>query len=354
MPHAGQTLLQGTMKYAPFVVRTVSLLLFLCFGLLPAGVHADEYSDVAQLTRDGKYTEAIAKSDAYLAAKPRDPQMRFLKGVAQKDAGKTAEAITTFSKLTEEFPELPEPYNNLAVLYANQNQFDKAKVALEMALKTNAGYAIAYENLGDVYAKLSSQAYNKALQIEGTNPAITPKLAMVRQLFNSSSGRIAPLSTSASPAPDKSAPAVASKPAAPSPAPTAAPAPQAPAVAPIKTDETQNQTNSKAVEEAVQSWAEAWSAKDLKGYFASYAKDFEPQGGAKRSTWEEERQARIMGKSKISVRLEGLKISVNGAKAIVKFRQDYKADGLTVSSRKTLELVKHGERWHIIRETVGA
>ena len=355
------------MKNAPFVVRTFSLFLFLCLGLLPELVRADEYADVAQLTRDGKYAEAISKADSYLSGKPRDPQMRFLKGVAQKDAGKTAEAITTFSKLTEEFPELPEPYNNLAVLYANQNQFDKAKVVLELALKTNAGYATAYENLGDVYAKLSSQAYNKALQIEGTNPAITPKLAMVRQLYNSSSGRIAPLSagTVTAPAPASKPPApapvtpapVPAQATAPSPAPPAAavPAtPQAGPAAPAKADESQNQANTKAVEEAVQNWAEAWSNKDLKGYFASYGKDFEPQGGAKRSTWEDERQARIMGKSKISVRLEGLKISVNGAKAIVKFRQDYKADGLTVSSRKTLEMVKHGDRWHIIRETVGA
>ena len=133
----------------------------------------------------------------------------------------------------------------------------------------------------------------------------------------------------------------------------AAPAAQASAAAAAKADEAQNQANTKAIEEAVQNWAEAWSNKDLKTYFASYGKEFEPQGGAKRSAWEEERQARIMGKSKISVRLEGLKVSVNGSKATVKFRQEYKADSLTVSSRKTLEMVKHGERWHIIRETVG-
>lgn len=376
MPRAGQPLFQGTMKNAPFVVRTFLLFLFLCLGLLPAFVHADEYADVAQLTRDGKYAEAITKADSYLAGKPRDPQMRFLKGVAQKDAGKSAEAITTFSKLTEEFPDLPEPYNNLAVLYANQNQFDKAKVALELALKTNAGYATAHENLGDVYAKLSSQAYNKALQIEGTNPAITPKLAMVRQLYNSSGARIAPLSAGAAPAPASKlpaptpapvAPATVAPPPAPAPtqssAPSPSPAPPAAVVpatpqpgpaAPAKADESQNQANNKAVEEAVQNWAEAWSNKDLKAYFASYGKDFEPQGGGKRSTWEDERQARIMGKSKISVRLEGLKISVSGTKATVKFRQDYKADGLSVSSRKTLEMVKHGDRWQIVRETVGA
>ena len=169
------------MKYAHVVVRTVCPLLFWIFGMLPPAAYADEYSEVAQMTRDGKFVEALNKADAYLAGKPRDPQMRFLKGVAQKDAGKSTEAIATFTKLTEDFPELPEPYNNLAVLYANQNQFDKAKSALEQALKTNPGYAIAYENLGDVYARLSSQAYNKALQIEGTNPAITPKLALARQ-----------------------------------------------------------------------------------------------------------------------------------------------------------------------------
>ncbi len=342
MPRAGQPLFQGTMKYAQLVVRILSPLFFLCAGVFPLGAQADEYSEVMQLTRDGKYTEAMNKADAYLSGKPRDPQMRFLKGVAQKDAGKNSDAITTFSKLTEEFPELPEPYNNLAVLYANQNQFDKAKAALEMALKTNPGYAIAYENLGDVYAKLSSQAYNKALQIEGTNPAISPKLALVRQLFNTSSGRVAPLATGSAPAPEKATPAAAASPAAPA------------AQPPGKAEDIQNQGSSRAIEDAVQNWAEAWSDKNLKAYFASYAKDFDPPGGAKRSAWEEERQTRIMGKSKISVRLEGLKITVTGNKAIAKFRQDYKADGLTVSSRKTLELMKHGERWQITRETVGA
>ena len=352
------------MKYAHVVVRIVSPLLFWILGLLPAAAYADEYAEVAQLTRDGKFSEALSKADAYLASKPRDPQMRFLKGVAQKDAGKSAEAITIFTKLTEEFPDLPEPYNNLAVLYANQNQFDKAKSALESALKTNPGYAIAYENLGDVYAKLSSQAYNKALQIEGTNPAITPKLAMARQLFNSGTGRVATIGTNATVVPEKSAPspapAVVAKPAASPVAPTPPvavvtppPAP-APKTAVAKADEAPSATDSKAVEEAIQKWTEAWSEKNLKAYFSSYGKEFEPPGGTKRSAWENEREARIMGKSKISVRLEGLKVTVNGNKATAKFRQEYKADGLAVSSRKTLELTKYGDRWQITRETVGS
>lgn len=348
------------MKYAHVVVRIVCPLLFWIFGMLPPSAYADEYSEVAQMTRDGKFVEALNKADAYLAGKPRDPQMRFLKGVAQKDAGKSTEAIATFTKLTEDFPELPEPYNNLAVLYANQNQFDKAKSALEQALKTNPGYAIAYENLGDVYARLSSQAYNKALQIEGTNPAITPKLALARQLFNSNNGRIATIGTNASVVPEKAAPVVVPKPAstpvAPTPPVAVVTAPPAPPVKTpaVKVDDAQNQSDAKAVEEAIQKWAEAWSERNLKAYFSVYSKDFEPPNGAKRSAWENEREARIMGKSKISVRLEGLKVTVNGSKASAKFRQDYKADGLSVSSRKTLELTKYGDRWQITRETVGS
>ncbi len=271
-----------------------------------------------------------------------------------------AEAITTFTKLTEDFPDLPEPYNNLAVLYANQNQFEKAKSVLEQALKTNPGYAIAYENLGDVYAKLSSQAYNKALQIEGTNPAITPKLAMARQLFNSNSGRIAAIGTSPTVVPEKAAPAVIPKPAAPAvvttPPTTTPPAPAAPPAKPpaTKADDEPSQGDTKAVEAAVRKWAEAWSDKNLKVYFSSYGKDFEPPGDSKRSAWENDREARIMGKSKISVRLDGLKITVNGNKAIAKFRQYYKADELAVSSRKTLELTKYGDQWRITRESVGS
>ncbi len=144
---------------------------------------ADDYGDVNGLLRSGKLADALARADLYLAAKPRDPQMRFLKGVIQTQAGRKAEAIETYSALTQDYPELPEPYNNLAVLYAAQSQFDKARVALEQALRANPGYATAHENLGDVYAKLATRSYSKAQQLDPANPAVAPKLALIRQLF---------------------------------------------------------------------------------------------------------------------------------------------------------------------------
>jgi tetratricopeptide (TPR) repeat protein len=144
---------------------------------------ADDYGDVGTLIRSGKLAEALQKADQYLAAKPRDPQMRFLKGVAQTESGRTADAIATFTALNQDYPELAEPYNNLAVLYAGQAQFEKARSALEMALRANPSYAVAHENLGDVYAKLATISYARAQQLDAANNTVAPKLTLIRQLF---------------------------------------------------------------------------------------------------------------------------------------------------------------------------
>ncbi|NPC56701.1 tetratricopeptide repeat protein [Caenimonas soli] len=171
------------MTHAGSFLHATFRLLALAAALSVAPAFADDYADVNQLMRSGKPAEALAKADQYLAAKPKDPQMRFLKGVIQTEAGRTDDAIATFTKLNEDYPELPEPYNNLAVLYAGQSQFDKARAALESAVRANPSYAIAHENLGDVYAKLAGIAYSKAQQLDAANASVQPKLALIRQLF---------------------------------------------------------------------------------------------------------------------------------------------------------------------------
>jgi tetratricopeptide (TPR) repeat protein len=169
--------------FRPDLRRNLRALAVIAALAAPMLACADEYTDVTQLLRQGKQAEALTKVDQFLNGKPRDPQMRFLRGVILTEQGKTADAITTFTRLTEDYPELPEPYNNLAVLYAGQSQFDKARAALEMAIRTNPSYSTAHENLGDVYAKLASQAYSRALQLDAGNTAVPPKLALIRELF---------------------------------------------------------------------------------------------------------------------------------------------------------------------------
>jgi tetratricopeptide (TPR) repeat protein len=365
------------MKHVRSLVFSALFGLAAVSGMVSTTAHADEYADVTALLRAGKLPEALGKADQFLATQPRDPQMRFIKGVIQRDSGKTSDAIATFTKLTEDYPELPEPYNNLAVLYAGQSQFDKARAALEMAIRTNPSYATAHENLGDIYAKLASQAYNKALQLDNTTqPAVAPKLALIREIFSSPSKAPRPAAPTVppppAPAPVPSTPVTTT----PKPVPPPTPAPQEPpAPAVVAGKPTQSATTAPAaitptapaaqppakavdgaedqVEAAVARWAKAWSSRDVKGYLAAYGKAFDPPGNMSRKDWEEEREQRISSKATITVKVDRLKVSVDGNSATARFRQDYKAGSLAVASNKVLEFSKSGDRWLIVKEVVG-
>jgi len=143
---------------------------------------ADDYAGVRQLMRNGQLADALTQAEQYLSSNPRDPQMRFLKALIQQDAGQQAEAIAAYTALTQEYPELSEPYNNLAVLHAAQGRYDQARAALEMAIRTNKDYAVAHENLGDVYLGLAGLSYGRALQLDAGNVGLLAKQSRLRQL----------------------------------------------------------------------------------------------------------------------------------------------------------------------------
>lgn len=145
--------------------------------LLPLAAHADEYAEVNRLLGSGSPAEALARAERYLAGKPRDPQMRFLKAVVLAQTGRSADAAAIYRALMQDYPELPEPYNNLAVLYAGEQQYGKAREALEMAIRAHPGYATAHENLGDVYLQLARQSYGRAVQLDPASSSAQSKLA---------------------------------------------------------------------------------------------------------------------------------------------------------------------------------
>lgn len=138
------------------------------------------YTEVQRLLQAGQYPEALAMAEGWLAGQAADPQMRFLLGVIQSRMGNAALAGDTFTRLTQDYPELPEPYNNLAVLHAQQDRLDEARAALEMAIRLNPGYAVAHQNLGDVYARMAAQAYAQALQLSPDNAALPPRIQALR------------------------------------------------------------------------------------------------------------------------------------------------------------------------------
>jgi ketosteroid isomerase-like protein len=109
-----------------------------------------------------------------------------------------------------------------------------------------------------------------------------------------------------------------------------------------------------AVLSAVQSWAKAWSARDVQAYLAHYAPDFDPAGGISRKAWVEERQQRIAGKGRIRVDIDKPQVTTEGNSAVVHFRQSYVSDRLSATSRKTLELERQRGKWLIKQERTGS
>lgn len=161
-------------------------LTFSVLAFLATPARADDLQDATTLYKQGKDAQALEYVDRYLRSRPGDSQARFLKGILLTETGKTQDAIQVFTKLSEDHPELPEPYNNLAVIYASQGQHDKARQALELAIQAKPGYATAYENLGDLYVKMASQAYGKAQQLDPNNTNIQTKQTQARSLLSGS------------------------------------------------------------------------------------------------------------------------------------------------------------------------
>lgn len=368
----------------PLRVAVASALL--AFSVSAAGQNND-LQDINRVLKAGQAQLALDRVNVYLTTKPKDAVGRFIRGLAQSELGKTNDAITTFQSLTEDYPELPEPYNNLAVLYSSKGQFEKARVALELAIQTHPSYSTAHENLGDIYAKLASQAYDKALQLDKANGGVATKLNLVRDLFSTNpKANTAPRAVASAAALAASSAATATRPAATLVAPPVAPAPVAlasstppkatpaappapvatvAAPTPAKIDPPKaaptpppplasSPAGSADVLRAVNQWAAEWSGQNADGYLAAYAKSFRPEDGSSRSAWSATRRDRVTAQRNIKVEVLGAVVEMSSAtEAKVTFRQAYNSDTLQTRSRKTLTLVKEGSVWLITRERVG-
>ncbi len=361
----------------------------LAFTVGSAWAQPSPTTEVAKLLEQGKLSEAAQRAQNHLKQNANDVQMRFLQGVIATEQRKYDQAIQIFTALTQDYPGLPEPYNNLAVVYAAKGEERKAAQVLEQAIRTNPSYATAHENLGDLYARMASDAYAKALQLDGSGKAMQPKLSLIKQIFPAA----APTATAKATATASAAPAVAAPVAAPAapartpadkpiaaptaPAPTpavsapvvvTAAAPVAKPAEPAKDKEAAKPAESAkaketaqpdsqqhavaAVEKAVLAWAKAWEQQNMAAYYAAYSNHFDPQGGTL-AAWKAERKDRIVGKPTITVEVRDLKVSVHGERATANFRQYYAAGSYKATTRKTLRLQQEGDKWRITREETG-
>ena len=147
--------------------------------------YAEALKEAATLVGNKQYDTAQEKLAALLAKRPREPRARFLRGVVETDQGHADAAMATFRGLIEDYPELPEPYNNLAVLLAQRGEYESARVALETAIRTAPDWSVPHENLGDIYARLAALEYAQAVKFDKSNKTAPAKLALVRDLLAS-------------------------------------------------------------------------------------------------------------------------------------------------------------------------
>lgn len=377
-------------------LRPMSVAAVMSASLLShGGAHASPAAvdEVQQLMEKGQLSAAAQRVQAQLKKDSSDVQLRFLQAVIAAEQKKYDQAIRLFTALTQDHPTLPEPYNNLAVIYAIQGEDRKAAQVLEQAIRTNPSYATAHQNLGDVYARIANEAYAKALQLDSAQKAEKPKLTLISRIATpAATASTLPAATAAAvtiaaatapvptpvpapapepaPTPAPAAPitttpapaepaATATPPAAPAPEPKTAATPakaaadSAPEHNARKAQAAEQERQAvKAVEKAVAAWASAWEQQNMNAYYAAYSNRFDPQGMSL-SAWKAERKNRIVGKPAISVKISDLKITVNGDRASASFRQQYSSGGYRASTNKTLRMQNEGGKWRITREETG-
>jgi Flp pilus assembly protein TadD len=169
------------MKNRPLTLATLCAIFL--FSSVSAWSQTDPYASVNRLILSKQFDAALKAIESSLSTNPRDPQMRLLQGVEYTENGQAGLAKAVYVRLTQEFPELPEPHNNLATVYAQESQFSLARESLEMAVKLNPNYALAHENLGDVYVRLARESYARAAALDRTAVTIGPKRVQLESVL---------------------------------------------------------------------------------------------------------------------------------------------------------------------------
>jgi tetratricopeptide (TPR) repeat protein len=161
--------------------------IMLALALAAAPARADDLGSAQRLWLAGQKTQAIEQIEQALVRQPDDLQLRFALGVMRMELGDRAKALDIFTRLTQDFPDLADPYNNLAVLHAAAGELDEARTALEQALRLHPEHAQAQENLGDVLVRLALRAYQRAqkaslMPSDALAGKINRTLALTREL----------------------------------------------------------------------------------------------------------------------------------------------------------------------------
>lgn len=185
--------------FSPYIAAFLISIAVVVLLATPFAVRASEWSadpdkpyrEALAQYRAGDLPGALVTAEQSLAENTRDLRLRFLRAVLLAGLGRTDAAVEAFREMTEQFPEVPEPWNNLAVLLAARGELDAALRALQDAIRAAPSYALAHENLGDLHIRLAARAYERALQAEPDNPRARERLALATELARQVQGQSA-------------------------------------------------------------------------------------------------------------------------------------------------------------------
>jgi|TARA_B110000037_G_scaffold205913_1_gene251309 hypothetical protein len=294
--------------------------------LLPSLVVANTKNDMDSilLLISEKPFIALEKIKKRLRQTPDEPRLLFYKGVTEAKLNQIDNAIKTYNGLINKYPNLPEPYNNLAVIYAERQELDLAKDTLEKAIKTNSSYSVAHINLGDIYTQMATNAYNMAFEIDKDNKIARNKLKLITELFN-----YKPNTNEKSIIVEELDAKI------------------------IKIEPRNKSVDKKKIIEKIAAWKTAWEAKDLDSYFDSYSENFKYPNQMNQEQWEKYRRDRIMNKKEITINISNIKTKFKKDIVHAIFYQDYKSTGYQQKSKKTLIFEFQANDWKIIEEFSG-
>ncbi len=138
---------------------------------------------VEDLLNEGKNAQALAIADAGLTQNANNLKLRFMRTVALERLERVDEAISELRRMTADFPEVPEPYNNLAVILAKRGALDEAEALLKKVLSISPNFAVARKNLGDVYLTKALDNFEAAAGGIHQNPEFTERLETLSRWF---------------------------------------------------------------------------------------------------------------------------------------------------------------------------
>ena len=295
-----------------FLFRIIVLLLLLnTQSSISKEINLDEIKSMVSSSP----SRALVEIDLLLESDSNSHNLLFLRAVTLTKLEQKDLAIKTYISLIEKFPKLPEPYNNLAVLYAEQNKLLEAKQILEEALKTNNSYSIAHINLGDVYTRMASDAYRKAFELD-ESPVANNKLQLINELFSYSPNMQRNDLVDTAPKSE------------------------------IKSKEQKLADLALFVER----WKTSWEDKDLETYFSSYSKYFKVKGDINYKDWKRTRTEKIINKKEINIQLTKIKYKFKEGLWFINMSQAYNSGNYSDKENKTLVIINESGDYKIIEE----